>query len=200
MKQTSLAPGISKIDLGLSSEIYEEYAESWTMIDPFALANSTSRSNCGRDAAVPVGLLGEQKKMTSVCGVVVRSGKKSFSGQLLMYTMFWYFRVSSWNFPAWPTIMLESTYACHGWHGFLSTFDSLVHVRRFFNFSFTMYVLYDINFSCYRIIVVITGKVGSCTAIVTSDPRSICRRKLRSSGFSSNVNSAFHWPLKKKKK
>lgn len=51
---------------------------SYTMIDPFSLANSTSCSNCSLDAAWPVGLFGEQKKMTSVLEVFDKSGKKLF--------------------------------------------------------------------------------------------------------------------------
>ena len=37
-------------------------------MDPFLRANATSSVNCLRVAAAPVGLLGEQKKMTSVRG------------------------------------------------------------------------------------------------------------------------------------
>lgn len=111
---TSLAPGISNIDLGLSSDMKEAYAESYMIKDPFAFAKSTSSFSCCLVAALPVGLFGEQKKITSALGVDDKSGKKLFSGTHFMYTMFLYFFVSAWNLPALPIITLESTYACHG--------------------------------------------------------------------------------------
>lgn len=46
------------------------------MIDPFAFANLKSCSSCCLDAAVPVGLFGEQKKIKSVLGAIDRFGKK----------------------------------------------------------------------------------------------------------------------------
>ena len=94
MKLTSFAPGISKIDRGLSSDIYKAYAESYTIIDPFFFANSTSWLSCSLVAAEPVGLFGEQKNMISVLPVVDKSGKKPFSGVHLMYSMLAYFSTS----------------------------------------------------------------------------------------------------------
>jgi hypothetical protein len=61
------------------------------MIDPLSLANLTSFVSWSRDAAAPVGLFGEQKKIISVRGTVDRSGKNPFSGMHLMYSMFPYF-------------------------------------------------------------------------------------------------------------
>jgi hypothetical protein len=52
----------------LSSEMYNAYAASYTMMDPLARANSTRDVSWARVAAAPVGLLGEQKKMRSVRG------------------------------------------------------------------------------------------------------------------------------------
>src|SRR3970040_1189104 len=58
----SLAPSISKIDLGkLFSLINSEYAASKIIIDLFFLAKSTSSLSCSFVATAPVGLLGEQK-------------------------------------------------------------------------------------------------------------------------------------------
>lgn len=64
------------------------------MIDPFALANRTKLVNCSLDAAAPVGLLGEQKNMISVRGIVERSGKKPFSGVHFIYSILAYFSTS----------------------------------------------------------------------------------------------------------
>jgi len=83
------------------------------MIEPFAFANSTSCSSCCRDAALPVGLFGEQKKIKSVLGVLDRFGKKLFSGLHSMYTIFLYFPFPAFNLPALPAITLESAYPCH---------------------------------------------------------------------------------------
>ena len=51
-----------------------------------ARQKSTRRVSCARVAAAPVGLLGEQKKTTSVRAARARSGKKSFSGVHAMYS------------------------------------------------------------------------------------------------------------------
>merc|ERR1719201_2306610 len=49
------APGMSRIDLGTSSErMNGAYAASKTMIDPLALAQSTSFCSCAVVAAAPV--------------------------------------------------------------------------------------------------------------------------------------------------
>jgi len=54
----SLAPSISKIDLGTFSErINGAYAASNTRIDPRSLHNLTIPVNCSLVAAAPVGLL-----------------------------------------------------------------------------------------------------------------------------------------------
>ena len=56
------APGISKMDLGTSGErMNGAYAASKTMIEPILLAQFTSSVSWAREAAAPVGLLGEQK-------------------------------------------------------------------------------------------------------------------------------------------
>ena len=56
------APGMSRIDLGTSSERMKgAYAASKTMIEPLAFAQSTSFCSCSLVAAAPVGLFGEQK-------------------------------------------------------------------------------------------------------------------------------------------
>merc|ERR1719258_182456 len=57
------------------------------MMLPFLRANATSSSSCAFVAAAPVGLFGEQKKITSVAFVLARSGKKPFSGLHGMYSM-----------------------------------------------------------------------------------------------------------------
>ena len=69
----------------------EAYAESYMIMDPFSFAKSTSCFSCCLVAALPVGLFGEQKKITSALGVDDKSGKKLFSGTHFMYTMFLYF-------------------------------------------------------------------------------------------------------------
>jgi len=47
---------------------------------PVRLANATSCVSCSRVAALPVGLLGLQKKITSAPSAAARSGKKPFCG------------------------------------------------------------------------------------------------------------------------
>jgi hypothetical protein len=84
-------------------------------MDPLSFANFTNLVSWSRDAAAPVGLLGEQKKIISVRGTVDRSGKNPFSGLHLMYSTFPYFWTSCWYKPVWPVITLESTYACQKW-------------------------------------------------------------------------------------
>lgn len=58
----SLAPSISKIDLGISGFLINgAYAASNTRILPFLMQKSTSFLSCYLVAAAPVGLFGEQK-------------------------------------------------------------------------------------------------------------------------------------------
>ena len=78
------------------------------MMEPLRRAKSTSSRSCAADAACPVGLLGEQKKMTSVRGTRERSGKKWFSGAHRMYAMPAYLPASS-ALPVCPTITPLST-------------------------------------------------------------------------------------------
>ncbi|KAL5719485.1 hypothetical protein ACHQM5_012255 [Ranunculus cassubicifolius] len=63
-------------------------------MEPFFLANCTSCVSWSLVAAEPVGLFGEQKNMTSVRDTLDRSGKKSFSGVHLMYSIFPYLPTS----------------------------------------------------------------------------------------------------------
>lgn len=79
------------------------------MIDPFDFAKLTSCSSCALEAAWPVGLFGEQKKIKSVRGVAERSGKKRFSGLHLMYSIPPYPPVSFLKDVDWPIITPEST-------------------------------------------------------------------------------------------
>lgn len=59
-------PGISNMLFGQSSSsMYKAYAASYTIKEPFLRAASTKLVSCALVAAAPVGLLGEQKKMTS---------------------------------------------------------------------------------------------------------------------------------------
>jgi hypothetical protein len=58
------------------------------MMDPFLVANPTSSVNSSLDAAIPVGLLGEQKYIKSVRSAAAKSGKKFLLGFPFMYTTF----------------------------------------------------------------------------------------------------------------
>lgn len=78
------------------------------MMDPLAVAKSTRRRSWAAEAAVPVGLFGEQKKMISVLGVIDKSGKKSLSGVHFMYTILSYLPFCPCRSPARPKITLES--------------------------------------------------------------------------------------------
>lgn len=100
------------------------------MMEPLCFAKLTSLWSWFRVAAVPVGLLGEHQKMMSVRGVFVRSGKKSLEGEMFMYTMLSCFPVCSWNSPACPRIMLESTYA---WKIYTTLWSYIVYLPRVYN-------------------------------------------------------------------
>lgn len=100
-------------------------------MEPFAFANSTSCWSWSLVAALPVGLFGQQKNMTSVFRVIDKFGKKLFSGLHFMYTMLPYLPVSSSNFPARPKMTLESMYAwskqegSRKFNGLLKSHDNL---------------------------------------------------------------------------
>lgn len=66
------------------------------IIDLFFLANLTKSSNCCLVATAPVGLFGEQKKITSVRSNLERSGKNPFSGVQAIYVIREYLP-SSWS-------------------------------------------------------------------------------------------------------
>mmetsp|Transcript_27659 Transcript_27659/g.110758 ORF Transcript_27659/g.110758 Transcript_27659/m.110758 type:complete len:225 (+) Transcript_27659:486-1160(+) len=108
---TFFAPSISKIDFGTPGVLMKgAYAASKTMIEPSSVALATSASSCARVATAPVGLLGEQKYITSARGCFARSGKKSSDGSHFMYTNFSNCPVSASTNPVWPSMTEVSTY------------------------------------------------------------------------------------------
>src|SRR3990167_673452 len=92
-----------------SSRMNWLYAASKMMMDLFSFAKSTSAFSCSLVATAPVGLFGEQKKMTPASLAFPREGKNPLSGVHGRYAMPLNWDVFELSGPVCPIMTLLST-------------------------------------------------------------------------------------------